>query len=98
LVGTVTVNYLWILVGNYLIFLTIICIIIGLIWIISSINVYTKASKLLKEFKKIYYKYITKSERNFKPKFVYLKSPDIDKQFYIWKKTFIEAKIEKLWM
>lgn len=58
----------------------------------------TNISKSVNYFKEIYMLFTDKKDRKYKPKFVYLKSPNVDKDHYIWKKTFIEAKIEKLWM
>jgi hypothetical protein len=79
-------------------FLSTLWALFWVIWTTYYVNVETKISKWVKLFKNIYSKFTDKNERKFKPKFVYLKSPALDKQFYIWKKPFIESKVEKIWM
>jgi hypothetical protein len=69
------------------------------IWLLTGLTkLETNISKSVDFFKSIYMLFTDKKDRKYKPKFVYLKSPNVDKDHYIWKKTFIESKIEKLWM
>ena len=91
-------NYAPIFISHDLMFLTTMFWLFWLIWTTYYVNIETKISKWVKLFKNIYSKFTNVKERKFKPKFVYLKSPTLDKQYYVWKKTFIESKIEKIWM
>ena len=58
---------------------------------------YKNKSKMITQYNKLFKKFL-KRHWTYRIKFIYLNSKEIDKDYYIWKKPFIESKIEKIWL
>ena len=61
-------------------------------------NIFSKRLRLMFWYKTIFNKFSSAKIYSYRVKFMYLNSQYIDKNKYIWKKAFIEAKIEKIWI
>jgi len=58
---------------------------------------YENRIKIINDYKKLFERFKAKSYK-FKPKLIYLNNKYIEKDKFIWKKPFIEAKIDKIWL
>lgn len=73
--------------------------ILFLLWISFLLNpiFYKNRKRLINEYKNLFDKFI-KKELIFRFRFIYLNWKNVKKDKYIWKKPFIESKVEKVWI
>jgi len=62
-------------------------------------NIFSKSMRLIYKYKSLYWKYNSFFINGYHPIiYIYLNSHKVNKQDYIWKKPFIESRIEKVWI